>query len=368
MSGAVSGTADAGWMSSLISDAATVRQKLETLSNQASTGLVGTTYAGLGAGASVSLDLNPEIANLQTWQANINQVTGSMAVTQTAMTQLQSIASSFELQLNTVDSSAVGLDTANVDVLAASAQSALQEVAGLLDTTDGNTYVFGGADSTNPPVPDPSQILTSGLYTQINSAVGALATNGATATAASTLTIASSNDPATSPFSAYMSQPAATLQAGTPVVQVGQGQTVQVGLLASANSAVVSGGTSTTGSYMRDLMRALATIGSMSTAQATSDGTDFQGLVLDTTASLQGVVTAMAGDAGVLGNTQTALTATQTQLSDTQTALTTQVSGVQDVDMAQTLSNLTLVQTQMQSSYQLIAGMSDLSLVKFLPT
>jgi flagellin-like hook-associated protein FlgL len=76
----------------------------------------------------------------------------------------------------------------------------------------------------------------------------------------------------------------------------------------------------------------------------------------------------MAGDAGVLGNTQTALTATQTQLSDTQTALTTQVSGAQDVDMAQTLSNLTLAQTQMQASYQLIAGMSNLSLVKFLPT
>ena len=36
--------------------------------------------------------------------------------------------------------------------------------------------------------------------------------------------------------------------------------------------------------------------------------------------------------------------------------------------MAQTMSNLTLVQTQMQASYQMIAGMSGLSLAKFLPT
>src|SRR5271156_6288566 len=107
MSGAVTATSqsDAGWMSSLIDDAATVRQKLETLTNQASTGLIGSTYAGLGSGAAVSLDLNPEIADMQTWQNNINAATGSMQVTQTAMTQLQSIASSFYSQVNSLDAS-----------------------------------------------------------------------------------------------------------------------------------------------------------------------------------------------------------------------------------------------------------------------
>ena len=44
------------------------------------------------------------------------------------------------------------------------------------------------------------------------------------------------------------------------------------------------------------------------------------------------------------------------------------VSSVEDVDMASTLSQLSLVQTQMQSSYQLIAGLSGLSLVKYLTT
>lgn len=363
MSGAITGLSDVGWMSSLIDDAAGVRQKLETLTNQASTGLIGTTYAGLGNGASISLNLNPQIANLQTWQANVTQATGPMQVTQTAMTQLQSIAASFFASANSLNTS----DPSSVNVLAASAQSALQQVAGLLDTTDGNTYVFGGADSTNPPVPDPDQILTSGFYTQIAGAVGALATNGAVATAAATLTTASSNAAGTSPFSSYMSQPAATLQADTPVVQVGESQTVQVGLLASANSsAVISTGTSTTGSYMRDLMRALATIGSLTSSQVTDSG--FQALMQDTSTSLRGVVSAMADDAGVLGNTQASLTTTQTQLSATATALTTQVSAAQDVDMAQTLSNLTLVQTQMQASYQVIAGMSSLSLVRFLPS
>ena len=83
---------------------------------------------------------------------------------------------------------------------------------------------------------------------------------------------------------------------------------------------------------------------------------DFAGLVQDTYTSLGGAISTMAEDAGVLGNTQTTLTATATTLSDTANALTTQVSSAQDVDMAQTLSNLSLVQTQLQASYQVIAA------------
>jgi flagellin-like hook-associated protein FlgL len=116
---------------------------------------------------------------------------------------------------------------------------------------------------------------------------------------------------------------------------------------------------------MRDVLRALATIGSLSSTQVNVNG--FQDLVQDTRISLSGAITGMAQDAGVLGNVQSSLTATQSSLADTQTALTGQVSAVEDVDMASTLSQLSLVQTQMQASYQLISGMSGLSLVKFLP-
>ena len=113
---------------------------------------------------------------------------------------------------------------------------------------------------------------------------------------------------------------------------------------------------------MRDVLRALATIGSLSSAQVSDAG--FQDLVQDTRISLSERSTAMAQDAGVLGNVQSSLTATQSRLADTQTALTGQVSSAEDVDMAATLSQLSLVQTQMQASYQLIATLSGLSLVE----
>jgi flagellin-like hook-associated protein FlgL len=49
------------------------------------------------------------------------------------------------------------------------------------------------------------------------------------------------------------------------------------------------------------------------------------------------------------------------------TALTGQLSSVQDVDMASTLSQLTSVQTQLQASYRMITGENSLSLLNYLP-
>ena len=357
------GLADYGQMSNLISDNATVKQKLDQLTTQISSGLVSNTYAGLGTGAAVSLNLQPQIASLQTWQANINQAASGMQVTQTAMTQIQQIASNFLAQTNNLE----GTDSSEVDSIAASAQQALVQVAGLLDTQDGNTYVFAGQDTSNPPVPQPDAILTSGFYTQIAAAVGQLGSQGSTATIAATLQVGELATPGSSPFSTYLTPqppPAAAPQA--PTIQTGAGQTTAVGLLASVNSpSIISTGTSTTGSYMCDLMRSLATLGSLSSSQFNDAG--FQAVVQDTNASLTGAISAMAEDAGVLGNTQTNLTTSQTTMADTATALTTQVGDVQDVDMAQALSSLSLVQTQLQGSYQVIAAMSGLSLVKFLP-
>ncbi len=116
---------------------------------------------------------------------------------------------------------------------------------------------------------------------------------------------------------------------------------------------------------MRDLMQALATIGSLTSSQASDP--NFSTLVQNTRTTLNGAVTAMATDVGALGDRQAAMTKTQSALSDTATVLTTQISGAQDVDMAQTISDLMQTQTQLQASYQLISTSSSMSLVKFLP-
>ena len=128
MSGSITMTGVTGYatLTRLIQDSAATHRRLDTLTNQVSTGLVADNYAGLGTGASVSLDLRPQIANLQTWQNNVDAATGRMAVAQSALTQIQSIAANFYAQLNNVE----GVNASAVDSIAASARDALSPGGG----------------------------------------------------------------------------------------------------------------------------------------------------------------------------------------------------------------------------------------------
>ena len=346
-----------GALGDAVAASATVKAQLDTLTQQAATGYVATTYSGLGAAAGQALSLQPQIGQLAAQQGAISVATGQMGVTQTALTQISTITSDFNAKLPDLNDIA----PSQIDSVAADARSALQQVATLLDTTDGGSYVFAGTNTGVAPVPDPDDITNSAFFTQIGAAVSALGTNGAAATAASTLAIAQSDAPGTTPFSGPPgTAPTLDLSLG------GVTQQVQVGVLANANTLATSSGTSTTGSYMRDVLRGLATLANLSSSQATDPG--FTALVQDTQTSLSGAVTAMGQEAGVLGDTQTQLTNEQTAAGLTSTALTGQLSSAEDVDMATTISSLSQVQTQLTASYKLISELSNLSLVNYLTT
>ena len=363
MSGAISSNyalapSSYGMLGELVQGASTVQTQLDALAQQASTGNISQTYSGLGANALTDLNLNTEIAQNNTYVANITSANTTIGITQTVMNQLSKIASGISAQLDNITGT-------SISTLAEQAQNDLQQVANLLNTQNGTNYIFAGQDASNPPVPNPGAILSSPFFTKIQAAVAGLATNGAATTMATSLSVASSNTlptaGGTSPFSAALSPPPANFQA---TVETGPGQSTSVGLLASANTYATSSGPYTTGSYTRDLMNALAMVGSLTPASASAAG--FTGLISDIQTSLTGAISAMANEEGGLGATQDSLTATSTTLGNVTTALKTQVSSVQDVNMAQTLSNLTMVQTQLQASYKLIASVQSLSLANYV--
>lgn len=353
-------TFGAGSISVATDAAALVRRRLDGLTRQTGDGLRSEGYGGLGTDAAAALSLNASLTRVQSWQGNADRIGGRLQAAQSALNQISAIASTFFANTNDLN----GLNAQQVDSVAAGARDALRQVASLLDSTFGGVYVFSGTDSANPPVPDPDGILGSGFYTGINAAVANLASAGAPATAAATLAIASSNAAGVSPFSTQLSQPAAALVNERPIVQVGPDRFVPVGVLASANADIASLGASTTGSYTRDVMRALATLGSLSSGQLSAAG--FAGLVQDVRDTLSGAITALNGDAGVLGDRAASLTDTSQRLGDAAVALQDQISNAQDVDMAATLSQLSLTQTQLQASYQLMSTLRSLSLANFL--
>lgn len=345
-----------GGLTPVIAAANTVKQTIAQLTAQTSSGYLSSDFAGLGAGAAVTLDLSPQLAVDSQIGTNAGWATTVTTAAQTALGQIYSIASDFAGQ-------AANLITApgTAGTVAASAQDALRQVAGLLNTKVGDTYVFAGQDDTVPPVPAAADITSSAFYQAIAAAISGLSSNGQAATSASTLAIASPGG--TSPFSA-------SLEAnGTQsVVDLGAGQYLTLAPLANANSNAVSAGTGTTstGSYTRDLLRGLATLGSLTSAQGSDPG--FVPLVQDTIAGLQGAVTGINTDIGALGDRQNQITAAQTETASVATALKTQVSNVQDADLTQVAAQLSQAQTRLQASYQLISTLSQLSLAKFLPT
>src|SRR6185437_1470016 len=125
----------------------------------------------------------------------------------------------------------------------------------------------------------------------IQSAVAGLGTNGAAATSAAALTAATA--PANSVFDATIGTAPAT-------VEIGSFQRVPIGILANQNaSATGAASAASTGSYMQDLMLALASIGSLSSSQTSLPA--FQSFVGSIGTTLQGALTGLNTDSAMLG-------------------------------------------------------------------
>ncbi len=337
----------AGPLGPLIENATQIRQQMDRLTEQSSTGLVSQTYGGLGAQASVSLDLRPQLAAATTYQQNITAANTTISTTTNVLNELGKIASTFQSSLTGADVQS----STGVVSLATQAKAALTQVQSLLNTQLGSTYLLAGNDSANPPAPDGA---FNSYVQSIETAASGLSTSAGPATAAATLAAAT----AQSPFSA-------TIGTSPNQVTISPGEQVPVGVVAGQNAAGASGGSSTTGSYVLDVIRALATISTFNSSSL-SQGQNFTQLVADTNTSLLGASQAITNDIAGLGVVQQHLTTTQNNLTSTTTTLTSQVSSVEDVNAAATISTLTATQTQLQESYKLISMAQSMSLANYL--
>ena len=183
--------------------------------------------------------------------------------------------------------------------------------------------------------------------------------NGAAAVQSQVLTAAGPG--ATSPFSA-------TLEASNlpSAADLGDGQTVQTSVLADRNSDAVSAGvgSTSTGSYTRDILLSLATVACLGTANAADP--QVQTLLGSTQTTLSNADAALNTDIGGLGSRQQTIIQAQTDLTSTATALTTQLGSLQDADTATVATQLSNAENQLQASYKIISDLQSLSLAKYL--
>lgn len=348
-------------LSRINTDAAVLRARLETLTQQTTTGLRSRSLGDLGTDQLPAVNVKAELQRLDAYGTAIDAVTAKNGTTVSVLKQLGDIASSF------ADSVAIKLDPndpAGITQAATQARQALKQAALLLNSQQNGEYLFGGTDLANPPVPNADSIDTSAFANGIAAAVGSLGIAGAAATAASTKGIAQSDAAGVTPFSAFLSDPTQGLTELPRAVPTADGQTIAYGISANRNAIATSTG-ETTGSWARDLLRGLASLAALTPASASS-AQDFRDFATVIRNGLRSARDAIADEGGALGQTTGRLKAIRSTQADAQTALTKQLSGLQDVDVAATITKLQGTQTALQASYSAISQLGALSLVQFL--
>ena len=297
----------------MLQQIAQANSNLNQSQQQVASGKVSGDYSGLGDKVSIL-----EAARSASARADAYQATTQLAVTQTDLqnTQLTTLGN-LAAQLRQAVTTALANNDAST--LMTQAQGIFDQAAQILNSKDANgNYLYGGDKDDTPPVP-----VTSLSDLQSLGSVSQAFANG---------TVARS-------------------------VNVGDGETVQIGLLASD---VGSG-----------LMQALKDIAGFNAGPSGNLGSNLTGAQSDFLSSEIPSVTSVAQG---LNNTAAANGYTYNRLQDAlsrQQSLSTLYKGftsdLEDVDMATAVSNLNQNQVALQAALQVTSQLNQISLLNYLP-
>ena len=341
-------------------NATQLRDRITVLGEQISTGRQGKTYAAVGGDAPKAIDLRAEIGRRETYQTTVNQTLSKIRVSQDVLDRIGAIAQKFTASSTKLLGAA---RPEEIQTQAAQAQAAMTEVATLLNEQVNGEYLFGGSDSHNPPIPNPQAIATSGMGLAIKTQVASLDGSNVTSVINATKTLAQSNAAGTTPFSVFLSTGAGATEARVNILG-NDNDRVEYGIHANRNAAIVSTG-ETTGSWARDLLRGLASIAGL-TPEKAQLGNDYTTFITTIRNGLESSVDALALERGSLGLTEARLQSMTSLHERVSTSLKLQLSNLEEVDMAKTITSFQTTQTQLEASYRAIAMAQQLSLTRFL--
>jgi flagellin-like hook-associated protein FlgL len=343
-------------------NATQLRDRITVLGEQISTGRKGKTYAAVGTDAPKAINLRSEIGRRETYQTTINQTLSKIGVSQDVLDRIGAIAQ--KVTANTAKLLGAAKPE-EIQVQADQAEAAMVEVATLLNEQLNGEYLFGGSDSHNLPIPNPQTIATQlgGMGREIKNKVAALNGSNVAAVLADTKSLAESDVLGITPFSVFLSTGPGAAEARVNILG-NDNDRVAYGIHANRNAAIVSTG-ETTGSWARDLLRGLASIAGLTPDKAQL-GNDYTTFVTTVRKGLESAVDALALERGSLGLVETRLQGMASFHESVSTSLTLQLSNLEEVDMAKTITSFQTTQSQLEASYRALAISQQLSLTRFL--
>lgn len=360
-----------GFAGRIASNAMSVQERLSLAQLQSTSGYKAETWGGYAPQAKALIDVNTEIARRKAYVSAIDLAGPRLETVQTALTRVDTLVG--DLRKRAL--AAIGTGPVDLKAIRQEALSALGEIATMLNTDTGGRHVFGGSDNTNPPIPA-GQAIAGGaggpsLFGDIAARLATLdGTPGNTLNDVwNDLTLFAADDAAgRTVFSAALSAttPAGIQDEAAPTALVEDGHRIAVGLRTPAfkDPALAAADPDSTGSWMRDLIRNVMVLATVPDALAANG--ELAGLMQEVADSLDATQTRLNGDASTLGAVQNTLEAVRDRHTTMIDTLKAHRSDIQDVDLTEVSARLTLLRTQLESSWSLLGMLDEMSLARFI--
>jgi flagellin-like hook-associated protein FlgL len=326
-----------------------IQQRMTDYSEQVSTGKKTNAYGGLASDARVSIDLRNNVAELDAYKQNINTAQLRITSAVETMDRINAVARDVRTQLTKLSGNPPPSQTVVQDI----AKRGYEEVTQLLNTKVEGRYIFAGSDVDNQPFPDSSQ-----FFADIAEEVPNFEVIGATITLQNTQGIASQD----SYFSAALQQ-----SPDPSPLRARVDRNLDLSYQVRANGPESPTPPNGQIEPFREILRSLATAATLTyDTSKPNTFTDYTAMLDATRSNLDSAAKNLDNNIGILGSTAARIKALDTQHYETQTMLNTSIGDVEDVDMAEAISKLQQVQTQLQASYKVTATLQKVNLIDFL--
>ena len=341
------------------------QQQLSTLQTQVTTGHKGQTYQALGtgsSGAAGSMQARASFTKLDTYIGNITTANTHISLMTTALGEIRSQASNMAQALNISPADGTTADIAHIADTAGDVSGIIGD---LVNSKDGNTYLFSGSDKSNAPLGNDTS-----LDTYLNKQV----TGWINGTVTTDQLIQSYRDK-TQLNDTTVGYSAALSSGSAKNVAVRADDNADLNYTTLGNNDAMRDAIVAT-NMIRTLCSSVGQIASTSTMAAgtktapgatpTDQSANFYKVLGDLTTMVNTAMSKLDGSNQNLAQVQAQITQMSKDHATDQSTLTGTMQSIENVDMNEAAVKLSNLQTQLQASYSVTASVNRLSLVDYL--
>ncbi|GAB5388716.1 MAG: hypothetical protein Alpg2KO_16840 [Alphaproteobacteria bacterium] len=314
------------------SDLGAVRTQIADLQRQISSGKKSETHAGLGPDIRLSLDLRARISSIETYDRNINRAQFRLNTADAALTRIGEIAQEMrDDALSTLN----GGDP-NMELFQTRARAAVNEVTQLMNTRVDGRYIFSGIDTDTEPMSD-----TGPLFTAVQGFVAGYTD----ATAAADYANVQAHFTTTTNY--YQGDTSATVQ----TTRIDENYDLEYSTRADDAG-------------IQQVLAGIYALSELDYDATNADG--FETIINAIATDLAAGSVNVNNEVARLGDLNSMMDDLTVRHEAMDLILQTEISNVEDVDVAEAILELQTLQTQLEASYNTIGSMRNLSLTRFI--